>query len=95
MQKTRGVKPIMVGEAEPTRAVLSVPLLAQDKIIGVISAQSREPDVYTTEDQIFMETLASEAAVAFENARLFEEIHRRLVELEISLTGEYLLNECN
>ncbi len=82
VQKSRGVKPIRVGEAEPTRSVLSVPLLAQDKIIGVISAQSREPDVYSVEDQVFLETLASEAAVAFENARLFEEIHRRLVELE-------------
>jgi len=82
VQKTRGVKPILVGEAEPTRSVLSVPLLAQNKIIGVISAQSREPDVYSVEDQIFMETLASEAAVAFENARLFEEIRRRLTELE-------------
>ena len=82
VQKTRGVKPIMVGESEPTRAVLSVPLLAQNKIIGVISAQSREADVYSVEDQIFMETLASEAAVAFENARLFEEIRHRLTELE-------------
>ena len=93
VQKTRGAKPIMVGEAEPTRSVLSVPLLAQDKIIGVISAQSRDQGVYIAEDQIFMETLASEAAVAFESARLFEELHHRLAELEslsqvsISLTG--------
>jgi PAS domain S-box-containing protein len=93
VQKTRRVKPIMVEGSEPTRAVLSVPLLAQDKIIGVISTQSREPDVYTVEDQIFMETLASEAAVAFENARLFGETRLRLAELEslsqvsISLTS--------
>ncbi len=93
VQKTKGAKPIMVGEAEPTRAVLSVPLLARDKIIGVISAQSHDADVYTVEDQIFMETLASEAAVAFENARLFEELRHRLAELEslsqvsISLTS--------
>ncbi|MBE3067438.1 MAG: GAF domain-containing protein, partial [Chloroflexi bacterium] len=82
VQKSRGVKPIQVDGAEPTRAILSVPLLTQDKIIGVISAQSREPDAYTVEDQIFMETLASEAAVAFENARLFGEIRHRLAELE-------------
>ncbi|MDP2993545.1 MAG: GAF domain-containing protein, partial [Anaerolineales bacterium] len=82
VQKTRGVKPILVAGSEPTRSVLSVPLLAQDKIIGVISAQSREPDVYSVEDQIFMETLASEAAVVFENARLFEEIRHRLADLE-------------
>jgi PAS domain S-box-containing protein len=82
VQKSRGVRPIMVGGMEPTRSILAVPLLAQDKIIGVLSAQSWEPDVYTNEDQIFLETLASEAAVAFENARLFEEIRRRLIELE-------------
>jgi PAS domain S-box-containing protein len=93
VQRTSGAKPIMVGETEPTRAVLSVPLLMQDKIIGVISAQSRDPGVYTAEDQIFMETLASEAAVAFENARLFEELRHHLAKLEslsqvsISLTS--------
>jgi PAS domain S-box-containing protein len=74
VQKTRGVKPIMVDGAEPTRAVLSVPLLVQEKIVGVISAQSRKPDVYSAEDQIFMETLASEAATAFENARLYQDV---------------------
>ncbi len=83
VQKTRGAKPIMVDGSEPTRSVLSVPLLAQDKIIGVLSAQSREPDAYSVEDQIFMETLASEAAVAFENARLFEETRRRVEELGV------------
>jgi PAS domain S-box-containing protein len=91
--KTKGPKPIMVDGVEPTRSILSVPLLAQDKIIGVLSAQSWEPDVYNFEDQVFLETLASEAAVAFENARLFEETRRRLAELEslsqvsISLTS--------
>jgi len=82
IQKSRGVKPIMVDGSEPTRSILSVPLLAQQKIIGVISIQSREADMFSSEDQIFAETLASEAAVAFENARLFDEIRRRLTELE-------------
>ncbi len=74
VQKTKGGKPIMLDRAEPTRAILSVPLLVQDKIVGVISAQSREADVYTADDQIFMETLASEAANAFENARLYQDV---------------------
>ena len=82
VQKSKGTKPVMVDGVEPTRAILSVPLLAQDKIIGVLSAQSRESYIYTVEDQIFMETLASEAAFAFENARLFAETRRRLTELE-------------
>jgi PAS domain S-box-containing protein len=82
VQKSRGPRPIMVGDSEPTRSILSVPLLAMEKIIGVLSVQSREADVYTLEDQIFLETLASEAAVSFENARLFEQTRRRLTELE-------------
>ena len=82
VQKSKGTNPVMVDGVEPTRAILSVPLLAQDKIIGVLSAQSRESYIYTVEDQIFMETLASEAAFAFENARLFAETRRRLTELE-------------
>ncbi len=74
VQKARGAKPIMINGAEPTRAILSVPLIVQDKIVGVISAQSWEPDVYTADDQIFMETLSSEAANAFENARLYQDV---------------------
>lgn len=74
VQKTGGVKPIMIDGEEPIRSVLSVPLLVQNKIVGVISAQSRDPDVYSAEDQIFMETLASEAANAFENARLYQDV---------------------
>jgi PAS domain S-box-containing protein len=70
----RGTKPVLVDGGEPARAVLSVPLLVQDKIVGVISAQSCDPDVYSAEDQIFMETLASEAANAFENARLYQDV---------------------
>ncbi len=73
-QKSGREKPIKVDEAKPSRAVLSVPLLVQEKIVGVITAQSCIPDVYSAEDQIFMETLASEAANAFENARLYQDV---------------------
>ena len=82
VQKSRGVKPIIIDGSEPTRSVLSVPLLTQERLIGVVSVQSRASDVYSGEDQVFMETLASEAAVAFENARLFKEIRSHLTELE-------------
>ncbi|MGA2503509.1 MAG: GAF domain-containing protein [Anaerolineales bacterium] len=74
VQKTKRAQSFMVDGTEPPRSVLSVPLLVQDKIIGVISAQSRDPDAYSAEDQIFLETLSSEAANAFENARLYQDV---------------------
>ena len=83
VQTLRGPKPIMSAGAQPPRSFLAVPLILQDKIVGVLTIASREVNVYSKEDQIFLETLASEAAVAFENARLFQavvrEAERRLV----------------
>ncbi len=72
--ETGHVKSIIADGTEPPRSILSVPLLVQDKIVGVISVHSQDTDLFSAEDQIFMETLASEAANAFENARLYQDV---------------------
>ena len=59
----------------------------QGRIIGMLSAQSYQPNAYTTEDQALLEMLAANAVVAFDNARLFREV-QQLSRLD-SLTGVY------
>jgi PAS domain S-box-containing protein len=66
------IEGVHFGSAEVPRSLLAVPLRVSDKIIGVISVQSYEPNMYDAEDRLLLELLASQAAIAIENARLFE-----------------------
>lgn len=78
LKREKNLKFAVVGGADLPCSYLAAPLLAAGKVIGVISTQSYQPGQYSEEDQAFLETLASEAAIAIENARLFSETQKRL-----------------
>jgi len=61
---------------------LYVPLKSGARILGVISLESKELNAFSEEDEHLIATLASQAAIALENARLYEETIRYAVELE-------------
>lgn len=56
------------------RSELVVPLLLKDRCIGVFDLESPEPDAFNEKHVKLLTLLASEAAVAIENARLVESI---------------------
>jgi PAS domain S-box-containing protein len=59
------------------RSLLSVPLIAKDKVLGVIIlGETRRTRKFTADEVELASTLASSAAVAIENARLYEEIEK-------------------
>lgn len=60
-----------------TRSYIGVPLQYRDRVIGVLSVQSYEPDAYTEADLQLVTTIATQAAVAIENARLFQAEHEQ------------------
>lgn len=70
------------GSARHVQAVVAVPLRAGDQIIGMISAQSYEPYAYDLEEQALLEMLATHAATAIENSRLFISEKKRRQEAE-------------
>lgn len=71
--------------AQATRSWLGVPLLVKDQIIGVLNIDSRQPDSFSSRDVEVAQAFASQAAVALENARLYEESVTRVEqELEIA-----------
>ncbi len=43
-----------------------------DEVIGVLTVESRKPGVYSRQDAVIAMTFADQAALAVENARLFE-----------------------
>jgi GAF domain-containing protein/anti-sigma regulatory factor (Ser/Thr protein kinase) len=73
---------IHFGDEEHVRSVVAVPLKLRGNILGILSAQSYQADAYTQDDQNLLEMLASHAAIALENARLFKAERERSAELE-------------
>jgi sigma-B regulation protein RsbU (phosphoserine phosphatase) len=55
------------------RSELVVPLLLQDRLIGVLDLESADPNAFTAEHERMLATLGSYIAIALENARLYEE----------------------
>ena len=81
---------ILIGDTEEdeiSQSILVVPLKIGSRLVGVISAQSYKPYAYTDTDLELLELLGANAAIAIENARLFDEVQ----ELAITdpLTGLY------
>lgn len=72
---------VRAGEPDATRSILAVPIRLGEKVVGMLSCQSYRPDVYSKEDLQTLGTLANQAAIAIENARLFEETQRSLREI--------------
>ena len=56
-----------------TRSEMAVPMIVADKVLGVFDVQSDRQDGFTKEDANIYTTLASQVAVALQNARLYAE----------------------
>ena len=72
------------------RTWLGMPLLANGRVVGVISVQSYEPYAYDRGHVRFLEMVATQAALAIESARLYQQEanQRREAELINQLTTE-------
>ena len=60
-------------------------MLIKDRCIGVFDLESPELDAFTKEHKELLTLLASQAAVAIENARLYEEVRRNEERIEREL----------
>ena len=67
------------------RSELVIPMLIKDRCIGVFDLESPELDAFTKEHKELLTLLASQAAVAIENARLYEEVRRNEERIEKEL----------
>jgi two-component system sensor histidine kinase KdpD len=56
-----------------TRSLLGVPLVAKEQVIGVLEAINKLQGSFTDEDQEVLIALGAQAAVAIENAHLFQQ----------------------
>ncbi len=66
---------------------MGIPLIAREKVIGLISIDHTEANTYKEEDLQLAQTFANQVAIALENARLYE-IEVREFERELDFAQE-------
>ena len=76
------------------RALLSVPLLREDQILGSLSLNRKAPGAFPSEVIDALKTFATQSALAIQNARLFREIADKGRQLEAASRhkSEFLAN---
>jgi signal transduction histidine kinase len=73
---TRNVTAALAIDGSPAATQLAVPIRREGSDIGLITLESRFANAFGQEDITFIERLADRAAVAIENARLYQELHQ-------------------
>jgi signal transduction histidine kinase len=83
---------------QSTQSLLGVPLITKNKIVGVLEALNKEKGEFTDGDESMLSVLGAQAAVAIENARLFQQsdlisefVHELRTPLASLSTATYLL----
>ncbi len=62
-------------------SLLTVPLITKDRVIGTLSIDHAQPNAFSDEDERLVTIAAAQAAVAIENARLFQDLQERAASL--------------
>lgn len=65
-----------------TRSEMTLPLRVRGRIIGALDVQSTQKNAFVQEDISILSTLADQIAIAIENARLFAEAQKALLEAQ-------------
>ena len=64
------------------QAFVSVPIMAKKEVVGVINVQHKRPRRYRPDELALLSTIANQVGGAIENARLYEEMKRKALQLE-------------
>ena len=79
---TRHYKGIDSATGVEIRSVIGVPLIAKGNVIGVIEVVDTEPGRFDMSYQALLEWLAASAAIAIDNARLYEHAQQEIKDRE-------------
>jgi signal transduction histidine kinase/DNA-binding response OmpR family regulator len=68
-------------EAQPPESMIYLPLIAQERVLGVLSIQSFKKNAYTEQHLSLLENLAAYTTIALDNANAYLVINQREVEV--------------
>lgn len=71
------------GNANYVRGWMGVPLIARNEVVGMLTLDSRSPNVYSEEDAKLAQAFANQAALAVSNARLFQSERQQRILSEV------------
>jgi len=81
-----------------TKSILGIPLITKNKVVGVLEVLNKKEGNFTSSDENLLTVLGAQAAVAIENARLFQQsdlisefVHELRTPLASLSTATYLL----
>ena len=82
----------------PTRSLMGMPLITKNKVVGVLETLNKRSGNFSDSDENLLSVLGAQAAVAIENARLFQQsdlisefVHELRTPLSSLSTATYLL----
>lgn len=78
-----------------TKTILCMPVRnKQGAVVGVLQVLNKRAGVFTAADEEMLDALASQAAIALENAKLYEDLRRAYAELKQldAMKGNFLAN---
>jgi signal transduction histidine kinase len=80
--------------ASGIRAILAVPMVSDDRLIGCLGVTRHRPGEFPRETIELLRTFATQSALAIQNARLFREIEIKSRQLEVASQhkSEFLAN---
>src|SRR5439155_9895355 len=74
------VRPLM--ERNGARALLAVPVVREDEVVGALALSKNDPGAFPEATVELVRTFAGHAALAIQNARLFQELADKSAQLE-------------
>jgi signal transduction histidine kinase len=84
--------------SQMTKSLLGIPLITKNKVVGVLEVVNKRRGKFTDPDESMLTVLGAQAAVAIENARLFQQsdliaefVHELRTPLASLSTATYLL----
>jgi signal transduction histidine kinase len=76
-----------IAQAAGVRSAVAVPLTAHEAVIGVLMVTHQSPHRFDPEDLQLLSALADHAAIAIENAQLYEAVRRHAEDLEAQVAA--------
>ncbi len=70
-------------DTQHVRSWIGCPLLAGEEVLGILTLDSDKPDAYNEELGRLVSAFAAQAAIALQNARLFQDVEQRSNELAL------------